>query len=58
MWHACAAALWLFHNEIVDYVFGMMPRYPVLAPYQDIIGYLTFWLSVLSVVLVWRMRKS
>ncbi|MFE1244133.1 DUF1405 domain-containing protein [Fictibacillus sp. NPDC058756] len=57
VWHAGAAALWLFHNEIVDYVFGMMPRYPVLAPYQDLIGYLTFWLSVLSVVLVWRMRK-
>jgi uncharacterized membrane protein YpjA len=58
LWHIGAAALWLFHNEIIDYVFGMMPRYPVLAPYQDLIGYLTFWLSAVSIMIVLRMRKA
>ncbi|MCM3718916.1 DUF1405 domain-containing protein [Fictibacillus phosphorivorans] len=56
-WHVGAAALWLFHNEIIDYIFDMMPRYTILSPYQDMIGYFTFWLSALSVFLVWRMRK-
>lgn len=57
-WHIGAAALWLFHNEIIDYVFDMMPRYTVLAPYQDLIGYLTFWLSVFTILLLWRMKRS
>ncbi|MBY6035709.1 DUF1405 domain-containing protein [Fictibacillus nanhaiensis] len=57
-WHVAIAAIWLLHNEIIDYVFDMMPRYTVLDPYQDIIGYLTFWLSVIAIVLLWRIRKS
>jgi uncharacterized membrane protein YpjA len=57
-WHVTLAALVLFHNEIIDYVFDMMPRYDILDPYQDMIGYLTFWLSALSIFIVWKMRKA
>ncbi|GGB52127.1 DUF1405 domain-containing protein [Fictibacillus barbaricus] len=57
VWHVGLAAVWLFHNEIIDYVFDMMPRYPVLEPYQDLIGYLTFWLSALSIFIVWKIRS-
>jgi uncharacterized membrane protein YpjA len=57
-WHVGIAALWLLHNEMIDYVFNMIPRYPILSPFQDLIGYLTFWLSVVSIVIVWKMRKA
>ncbi|MFG6494975.1 DUF1405 domain-containing protein [Fictibacillus sp. UD] len=56
-WHIVLAAFVLFHNEIIDYVFDMMPRYPVLSPYQNTIGYLTFWLSALSVFILWKIRR-
>jgi uncharacterized membrane protein YpjA len=58
LWHISVATLWLVHNEIIDYVFGMMPTYNILSPYQPLIGYLTFWLSVLTVILLWRIYKS
>ncbi|WNB93741.1 DUF1405 domain-containing protein [Bacillus sp. NEB1478] len=56
-WHVGMAALWLVHNEIIDYVYGMMPTYSVLAPYGHLIGYLTFWLSVITILLLWRMKS-
>lgn len=54
-WHLAVASVWVLHDVVIDYVFGMMPRYPALAGYEDIIGYLTFWLSVLSVFLVYML---
>ena len=48
-WHLAVAAIILVHNEIIDYVFGMMPTYSVLHLYMDEIGYFTFWLSILSI---------
>ncbi|KMY44181.1 membrane protein [Bacillus sp. FJAT-27916] len=48
-WHLVTAAIILVHNEIIDYVFGMMPTYSVLHLYMDEIGYFTFWLSILSI---------
>ncbi|MDQ0218974.1 DUF1405 domain-containing protein [Peribacillus cavernae] len=48
-WHLIAAAIWTIHNDIIDYVFNMMPRYSDLMLYMDRIGYFTFWLSILSI---------
>lgn len=48
-WHLIVAAIWTIHNDIIDYVFGMMPRYSDLMLYIDRIGYFTFWLSLLSI---------
>jgi uncharacterized membrane protein YpjA len=59
-WHLIVAAIWTLHDEIIDYVFGMMPRYPVLHGYEHIIAYLTFWLSLLAIYLVYvlAVRKN
>ncbi|MED4271568.1 DUF1405 domain-containing protein [Geobacillus stearothermophilus] len=47
--HLMLAAVWTLHNDVIDYVFGMMPRYSVLADYVNEIGYFTFWLSIASI---------
>jgi uncharacterized membrane protein YpjA len=52
-WHLIAAAVWTLHNEMIDYVFGMMPRYSLLNDYILQIGYITFWLSMLSILIVY-----
>lgn len=52
-WHIAAAAVWTLHNDIIDYVFGMMPRYSDLYLYMDEIGYFTFWLSIGSIFVCW-----
>ncbi|WP_026560193.1 DUF1405 domain-containing protein [Bacillus sp. J37] len=48
-WHLIVAAIWTLHNDVIDYVFEMMPRYSVLMDYLNEIGYMTFWLSLLSI---------
>ncbi|PWA12352.1 DUF1405 domain-containing protein [Pueribacillus theae] len=52
--HFFIATLWTFHNDVIDYVFLMFPRYPSLDEYMPFIGYLTFWLSVLTCYLVYH----
>lgn len=47
-WHLIIAAIWTLHNDIIDYVFFMMPRYEMLDQYIPQIGYFTFWLSIIS----------
>jgi uncharacterized membrane protein YpjA len=49
LWHIIVTALWTLHNDVIDYVFMMLPRYPVLDLYTPQIGYFTFWLSILSI---------
>jgi uncharacterized membrane protein YpjA len=49
MRHLIAAAIWILHNDVIDYVFGMMPVYSSLNDYMNEIGYFTFWLSILSI---------
>lgn len=49
--HLAIAAVWTLHNDIIDYVFGMMPRYSVLEEYTAAIGYFTFWLSIVSIAI-------
>jgi uncharacterized membrane protein YpjA len=47
--HFIFSAIILVHNEIVDYIFNIMPSYSVLSNYQDMIGYITFWLSIITI---------
>jgi uncharacterized membrane protein YpjA len=49
IWHLIVAAIWTVHNDIIDYVFKMMPRYSDLMLYMEQIGYFTFWLSIISI---------
>lgn len=52
-WHFAIAAIWVIHNEIIDYVFDMMPRYHDLNLYMSEIGYFTFWLSIFSLAITY-----
>ncbi|HET7629281.1 MAG TPA: DUF1405 domain-containing protein [Bacillales bacterium] len=58
--HLLAAGVWTLHDVVIDYVFDMMPWYPILNEYKPFIGYLTFWLSLLSLFLVYQvaLRKN
>lgn len=48
LWHLVVTGIWTLHNDVIDYVFFMMPSYHMLDQYMPQIGYFTFWLSVLS----------
>ncbi|MFD2655391.1 DUF1405 domain-containing protein [Gracilibacillus thailandensis] len=52
--HLAIASIWLLHNELIDYVYGMMPVYGSLADYQQHIGYFTFWLSIITIFTVYQ----
>lgn len=52
-WHLIAAAVWTLHNDVIDYIFGMMPRYGVLNDFTAQIGYFTFWLSIASIFITY-----
>src|SRR5690625_941500 len=51
--HFAVASIWILHNDIIDYVFEMMPIYRSLTIYMPEIGYFTFWLSIFTIVLVY-----
>lgn len=51
--HLMVAAVWILHNDIVDYVYGMMPWYGSLSDYMEHIGYFTFWLSIVALVVAY-----
>lgn len=50
--HLVIAAVWTLHNDVIDYVFFMYPRYSLdhIIPQ---IGYFTFWLSLFSIFLAY-----
>ncbi|GGA61404.1 DUF1405 domain-containing protein [Ornithinibacillus halotolerans] len=51
--HIVIAAVWTLHNDVIDYVFGMMPTYGSLNKYMNEIGYFTFWLSIISILIAY-----
>lgn len=51
--HLLLTGIWTLHNDVIDYVFLMMPRYSMLDDYMPQIGYFTFWLSVISLLLAY-----
>jgi len=53
MRHFAVASIWILHNDIIDYVYEMMPIYSSLTSYMNEIGYFTFWLSIFTIVLVY-----
>lgn len=60
LWHLVAAGIWTLHNDVIDYVFEMMPWYGSLMKYLPQIGYFTFWLSIFSIGVAYyfSLRKS
>lgn len=47
--HLALASIWILHNDIIDYVYGMMPIYGSLTEHMNEIGYFTFWLSIVTI---------
>ncbi|MCY9189354.1 DUF1405 domain-containing protein [Bacillus mojavensis] len=58
LWHLVIAAVWTLHNDVIDYLFGMMPQYSMLSEYMTDIGYGTFWLSIFSIGLAFYLVIS
>ncbi|KUP30151.1 hypothetical protein AU385_17160 [Bacillus halotolerans] len=58
LWHLVIAAVWTLHNDVIDYLFGMMPQYSMLSEYMTDIGYGTFWLSIFSIGLAFYLVTS
>lgn len=59
--HIVIAGIWTLHNDVIDYVFGQMPMYSNLMIYMNQIGYFTFWLSIVCIMLayfVWKRQKK
>jgi uncharacterized membrane protein YpjA len=51
--HIILAALWTLHNDVIDYVFFMYPNYSSLDQFVPQIGYFTFWLSIVSIMITY-----
>lgn len=51
--HLIIASIWTLHNDVIDYVFFMLPSYHMLDNYIPQIGYFTFWLSILSIAIAY-----
>src|SRR5699024_9035555 len=49
------AGMFIIHNDIIDYVFGMMIIYGSLTQYMNEIGYFTCWLAIFTLVLVYQL---
>ncbi|UTG99102.1 DUF1405 domain-containing protein [Macrococcoides canis] len=52
------AAIWVFHNDVIDYVYMQYPVYSMLSDYIQHIGYFSFWLSVISFALLFNMKRD
>ncbi|TDM23460.1 DUF1405 domain-containing protein [Macrococcoides canis] len=52
------AAIWVFHNDVIDYVYMQYPVYSMLSGYIQHIGYFSFWLSVISFTLLFIMKRD
>lgn len=46
-------AIWIFHNDVIDYVYMQYPKYGSLSRIVEHIGYFSFWLSVFVLLLLW-----
>lgn len=53
--HLVVASIWILHNDIIDYVFDMMPIYSSLTLYSKNIGYFTFWLSIITILITYKL---
>lgn len=56
--HFLFAAIWVIHNDFIDYVYDMFPVYPSLSEYIPLIGYLTFWLSIITLFIFYQLTLN
>lgn len=58
MIHIAIAAIWTLHNDVIDYVYGQMPIYRILEQYSNHIGYFTFWLSIVCIIIAYSVYNK
>lgn len=54
------SVVWVFHNDVIDYVFHQYPKYGSLFHFESVIGYIAFWLSAVPISLaiyIYHKRK-
>lgn len=51
------AMLWVFHNDVIDYVFLQYPYYPIIEENLESIAYLSLWLSAIPLILYYAMAR-
>lgn len=56
--HIAIASIWTLHNDVIDYVYGQMPSYRSISQYAHHIGYFTFWLSILCILISYYALKK
>ncbi|MCE4957060.1 DUF1405 domain-containing protein [Macrococcoides caseolyticum] len=56
--HVLMTAVWVFHNDVIDYVYMQYPIYSMLSQYIRHIGYFSFWLSVFCFILLFLLNKK
>ncbi|NLY78492.1 MAG: DUF1405 domain-containing protein [Lysinibacillus sp.] len=56
--HIAFAAIWTLHNDVIDYVYGQMPTYRSISQYANHIGYFTFWLSIVCILISYFAYKK
>lgn len=49
--------LWIFHNDLIDYVFMQFPFYPFIDSHLELVAYIAFILSSISVLLYFYLGK-
>lgn len=57
-WHIIVTMIWVFHNDVIDYVYHQYPVYSMLSQYESHIGYFAFWLSIISFLLLIYLQKT
>ena len=57
-WHIVVTMIWVFHNDVIDYVYHQYPVYSMLRQYEAHIGYLAFWLSIIPFLLLIYLQKT
>src|SRR5699024_5133873 len=55
MCHLVILAFCTLNNDVYDYVFGLMLIYVYLTDYINEFGYFTFWLSVVTIFLTYKL---
>ena len=51
------AMIWVFHNDIIDYVFMQYPYYDFIASHIEGVAYLAFWLSIIPLILYLNLTR-
>ncbi|MCD8915103.1 DUF1405 domain-containing protein [Staphylococcus simulans] len=51
------AMVWIFHNDLIDYVFMQFPYYPFIASHLELVAYIAFLLSILSLILYFYLKS-